>query len=614
MKFSTRNLLPLAVMLTMLTAISCSTSPRPTVEQSSDRASPSEQLIEELLAQASRRSGVEAADLSIRAMEEMLNADLPERAFDLAQQTGRLNFLPAELQLRLALVQTEIALLQGQPEVALRWLTGSISNQLVSVFESSPPLRETYYLKLGVAYSDNRQYADAVIAYLQLSDRPQADSISAHDRIWDTINKLDDEQLGDFADAANSYESRGWIELTRVVRSNQFSIKSQLDSMTRWNRTWNRHSAANQLPTALVDLQQVWEQRPKHIALILPLKTPTGNAIQEGFISAYYQALAVSREVPRLSVYDSSDISLIQPVYDEAVASGADLIIGPFDKALVNQLQRQRQLPVPTLALNYADDPLPSTENLFQFGLSPEDEIEQAASLAWNAGHKNAAIITPQSDAYLRWQTMFADIWSAKGGAVVSQSTFGGERAYSDVIKSLMAIDSSESRAERLLNLLPRNNMQFTPRRRNDIDFIFLIANPIQGRQIKPTLAFYYAENVPVYSLPSIYNGLDNQSADQDLNDIIFTDAPWVLNSSDPLKSEMDLSLRPAQGLLLRLRAMGVDSFRLYARLQQLADRQLESLQGVTGELSMEEGGRIHRSLNVVRFVNGIATASNIEG
>jgi outer membrane PBP1 activator LpoA protein len=149
--------------------------------------------------------------------------------------------------------------------------------------------------------------------------------------------------------------------------------------------------------------------------------------------------------------------------------------------------------------------------------------------------------------------------------------------------------------------------MEFTPRRREDIDFIFLIANPRKGRQIKPTLAFNFAEDIPVYALPSIYDGAVNQSENRDLDGIVFTDAPWLLDSADPLKSEVSENLRQTLGPLQRLRAMGIDSFRLYPRLQQMANQQIPNLRGTTGTLTMMENQRIQRKLEVARFVDGLA-------
>lgn len=604
------SFLRLTFLSALLALAACGSAPTAPIEIPI-QSDPVTASIDALLLSANRSSGADAAAFTIQALEEMLNADMLSRASNQAQAIEELDELPTELQLRAALVLAEIALRQEQPDVALRWLTGSVGAQPNTQFANQGELLQSYYLTLGNAYQRSDRSLEAATAYLEFSRLNQSNPIqSVQDQLWNTLNQLDDGVLSDFAATTNSYESRGWIELTRVVRSDQHNIKSQLDSISQWRRIWSQHSAANQLPSSLTKLQQTWEQRPKHIALILSLQNAADNAIQEGFLSAYYQALTVSREVPRISVYDSSDATSIQGIYDEAVASGADLIIGPLDKQLVNQLQQLNELPVPTLALNYADDANTNSANLMQFGLAAEDEIRQAAMLAWNAGHRNAAILTPQAADYQRHQDAFTNIWASLGGKLVSRSTFGGESDYAEVIKRVMAIDSSEARKSSLLDLLPRSDIEFTPRRRNDIDFIFLIANPGQGRQIKPTLAFYFAGDIPVYALPSIYNGLINQSADQDLNGIVFTIEPWVIGSSDPLKAEVTSSLRPVQGALQRLRAMGIDSFRLYARLQQLADKEIDSLQGTTGKLSMNESGIIHRNLDVARFVDGIATVS----
>ena len=150
--------------------------------------------------------------------------------------------------------------------------------------------------------------------------------------------------------------------------------------------------------------------------------------------------------------------------------------------------------------------------------------------------------------------------------------------------------------------------MEFTPRRRNDIDFIFLVANPNEGRQIKPTLAFYFAQNIPVYSIPSIYEGRDNSAENRDLDGIIFADAPWILESNDELNKSINENLRQASGTLRRLRAMGIDSFRLYPRLNQFLDNNSTVIQGVTGELSITDNQKIRRNLEVAQIVDGIAT------
>ena len=595
----------LITLLLVLLGAACSSSPRPAAVDITPTESTAES-IDGLLAAARQRSGRAAAALSIQAMEAMLREEFFDRARDEADRIIRPGSLPGDLPLRYAMIRARLALESRQPEAALRWLGGALT---VSADPRSNLGREYYSLR-GRLHAQNGQHAQAVNAYLEIADPSiSGRNTSLFDDIWLALSRLGDGELDTLAARADSYELRGWVELARVYRADQFSMRSQLDAIAQWRRNWARHPASNRLPGALTELQQIWDDRPSHIALILPLQEPAGNAIQEGFLSAYYQALSISREVPRISVYDSSGVARIHSLYNEAVDSGAEMIVGPLNKQLVNQLQELAELPVPTLALNYTDNQEPQPANLFQFGLAPEDEIRQAAQLAWDAGYRNAAVLTPRSEDYLRLQNAFIEVWAGLGGQLVSRTTFSGDSEYADVIKSLMAIDSSESRAERLLALLPRRNMEFIPRRRNDIEFIFLIANPRQGRQINPTLAFYFAEDIPVYAMPSINDGLDNPSENRDLDGIVFTDAPWVLDSADPLKQEISASLRQARGPLQRLRALGIDSFRLYSRLQQLTGKKVLRLAGTTGELSMAANGRIHRHLAVARFVDGLAVS-----
>lgn len=562
--------------------------------------------VDELLSAASRREGNEAAALILSAAEELLEAEEIDEAGTSLALIENPRLLSATLQLRYVLAQADIALQQQRPAAAVNLL----NSQLVRNVElQTDELQYRYYSTVATSYLQTGQYSEAFNALVEAGINSSGLRTPAlHDDIWNTIGQLDEEQLGAVLLEVDNYESRGWIELASNVRREQFNIKAQIDAIRQWQRVWNRHPGTQLLPSALSELQRIWEQRPQKLALLLPLQTPAGSAIQEGFLSAYYQALAVSREVPQITVFDTSNVRSITAIYDAAVADGADLIIGPLDKALVNQLQEMASLPVPTLALNYADRPDAGPENLYQFGLAPEDEMAQAARLAWQSGYRNAAIVSPQTDDYLRLRSIFADIWRAQGGQVVSETSFTGDSDYGPLIKRLMAIDSSEARANRLLGLLPRSNLEFTPRRRGDIDFIFLLANPRQGRQIKPTLGFYFAEDVPVFALPAIYDGQENRSANRDLDGIIFTDAPWVLNTNEPLKEAITASLRQVQGPLQRLRAMGVDSFRLYPLLQQLESQQLYEVQGSTGDLTMTANRRIRRELAVATFVDGLVT------
>ena len=583
-------------------SITCSSPPPPVVNAPPQIESTTES-IDELLRQANVASGSDSASLRLKAVEELINSGYLDRAELEIESIQNPNRLRATLQVQLALIRAQIAIKQNQFDSALRWLSGNLAE---SANGDTSAGRRLILLR-GQLYQSINRNEDAIIDFISITESwPTNAETSLFEDIWLALTSLRDEELDQLAEEADSYEMRGWIELARIYQVDQFSIRSQLDSIVQWRRIWASHSAAARLPAPLIELQVTWESRPKHIALILPLQEAAGNAIQEGFLSAYYQSLSVSRDVPQISVFDSTGLTDIHDTFDQAVASGADLIIGPLNKKLVNQISERIEIPVPTLALNYADQDRPA-ENLFQFGLAPEDEISQVINLAWEAGYRNAAVIIPDNLDYQRLETFFIETWTNQGGQVVSSARFIGDSDYAEVIKRLMAIDSSEARAEKLLDLLPRLNMEFTPRRRSDIDFIFLAANPRQGRQLKPTLAFYFAGDIPVFSMPSVYDGQENQTGNRDLDGIIFTDAPWVLNPTYQLRDEVNTNLRQAQGPLQRLRAMGIDSFRLYPRLKQFSNNSISSLRGTTGVLTMSENRRIHRSLMTARFEDGIA-------
>jgi outer membrane PBP1 activator LpoA protein len=532
------------------------------------------QRIDELLANANNSLGVDAAGLRITAQARIANS-------------------------------------QGDPQSALQFLTETLA-------PSSGDMNTQFEKLLGDTYLLLDRPADAFRSYLASSKKESSEIKSTetlaseesvqdlHDLVWNALTIIDDAELSSIANSASNYKSRGWIELAKAVADQELSIKGQLDSIQQWRRVWSSHDAARILPRPLVKLQRNWEQRPRQVALLLPLQEQAGRAIQEGFLSAYYQSIEANHGAPIIKFYDSSGVTNIYPLYDEALNDGADLVIGPLDKELVNQLHRLPNLAVPTLALNYTDDnSFSGAGNFFQFGLAPENEIEQAAQLATSAGFKNAAVITPSGSDYLRLNSLFENAWTATGGNIVSRSTFDSESDYAEIIKQSMAIDASEARAAKIEALLPRDRIEFIPRRRQDIDFIYLIANPRQGRQIQPTLAFYFAESLPVIAYPSIYDGSDNTDINRDLNGIIFLDAPWLLQQSNPFKEFVSNSFRKTAGPLERLRAMGIDSYRLHDRLAQFSSSEINSLGGTTGLLTMNSDREIQRQLLAARFIDG---------
>ena len=342
---------------------------------------------------------------------------------------------------------------------------------------------------------------------------------------------------------------------------------------------------------------------------MLPLSgklATTGTAVRDGIMAAYYQAKKAGASIPEIRIYDTSKTSDFWSLYKQVILDGNELVIGPLAKQSVTRLQQESRLPVPTLALNYGlRDATENPDQLFQFGLAVEDEAELAALYARQQGYHNAVALMPRGPWGERVFKRFSDTWQAQGGRLIEAQFFNGKGDYNKVISKLFAIDDSERRVRNLKRQLG-TNIEFQARRRGDIDFIFVAAQPEQARQIKPTLAFNFAKDIPMIATSQIYSGKPSKIKDRDLNTVVFCDIPWILENSE-LKQQIHKLWPKSKGGLDRLYALGIDAYRLYPRLGQIKVLKNSNIQAQTGQLAMDRHGQIIRTLPFAVFENGLA-------
>ncbi|MCK5092980.1 MAG: penicillin-binding protein activator, partial [Gammaproteobacteria bacterium] len=274
----------------------------------------------------------------------------------------------------------------------------------------------------------------------------------------------------------------------------------------------------------------------------------------------------------------------------------------------VSHLASMEPLPVPVLALNTTETNLFVPDNFYQFGLSPEDEAQQVAERATLEGLGNAIVITPEGDWGERVYTRFSERFTELGGEILEQQAYSLEsNDFSDQIRSLLNLDESWQR-HRSLKILLNRDVKFEPRRRKDVDFVFMAAFPRQARLITPQLQFHHASDLPVYATSHIYSGKQNPGEDRDMNGVIFCDTPWTL-SKQHTKGELQQSINQlwpnASTHYSRLHAIGIDAYNILPYLAWLKETQYERYTGVTGNLYLDQYNKIHRTLKWARFVNG---------
>ena len=553
--------------------------------------------IETLLIQADQSEPGKAKVLRLYAAElALLKTEDAARARKIADLI--VNDFSPELLKRYFLVQIKIALLEGEPRKALEVLA---EPRLMAA-----PLRKSHQLEVGKlraqAYYQSRSYLASARErifynnFLTLDQRAEN-----HELIFSTLMEIPTKSLATQAEKAITSDLRGWLALATMTKQFQNNPLQQYEALSNWQRVWGQHPASIQLPLSLSILTQVISSQPKSIALLLPTNGtlgPFGRAIRDGIIASHYHQNGKAE----IRVYDTSNQNVLDLI-DRAAVNGAELIIGPLDRNNVNTLALQSSLPVPVLALNRSIEQAKSSD-IYQFGLAPEDEMVQVADQAFSDGNKKVLALFPDSAWGNRNFETFKSHWLDLGGTIVDSSSYSSQKSYADLVKSLLNVDESELRSTSLRRIVGKR-FEFTPRRRQDIDFIFLLGDPAQARGINPTLAFFYAENIPVYSTSHVHELDDSKIDSIDLNGIRFCDIPWKIAEGDPVQLSIKKAWPLSQAQMAPFFALGVDAYRVYPRLEQLKKIRTNKIFGSTGVLQLDKNNIITRKLMWAQYRDG---------
>lgn len=441
--------------------------------------------------------------------------------------------------------------------------------------------------------------------------------------IWTAVNSIPSDELNRLAQTqtmnaantdASAFELQGWIQLAIINQSSEKELATQSGLLAQWKQTYQNHSAAQNLPPSIALLEELIENTPKHIALVLPLTgrlAPAGQTLLNGFLAAFYQHAnepGGQHGLPKISVYDSMTIRELPLLYTELKSQQVDFVIGPIQKNLVKKLLEFDDLPIPTLSLNYIYDAGYSPIGLYQFGLSINAEAQQLARLAHLDNHKRALIVGPKHGWTQRAADNFQQQWESDGGAVTARAYYNNKErktSASETIKKLFEIDLSHARFREIRNATAMK-LEFEPRRRQDIDMILMLGKPQQARSTKPLFAFHYGADVPVYSTSQSHDFDATRRQNTDLKGLKFTDIPWLLGEQDEFLNALSKSEQSSP--YIRLYAMGIDCFNLYPRIKQLAHHKGSVFYGRTGTLSIQDNSTLIRHLALAQYQDNEAT------
>lgn len=543
-------------------------------------------------------------DYQYRAALAMYKAGLGQQAGQLLEQMPA-SKLPPALRMQRQLLQAEIPL-KRDPELTLNLLrrpavTEAQLPDRLDLYAEFHLLRARAYGRLGNHAETAREYIQREL-YLTDSAAIEANQLA----IWQSLSLLPPEALRQLRTQPPPDALSGWIELVAIAKNYSLTPSEVLRQLDSWRAGYIGHPASQQVLTLLLERSRELSTRPANIALLLPLTgrfSSAAEAALDGIFAAYYQD--PQRDAITVRIYDigeKPEQALLS--YQQAVEEGAEFVIGPLDKAAVTVLASEPELPVPTLALNYAE----STDNLnlYQFALAPEDEAWEVAERAWLEGYRQAAIMVPDSSLGERLKRAFATHWQELGGQVVAESQYNAEsNDFSSPIKALLKIDDSEFRKRRIQQIMGKR-LEFVPRRRQDIDFVFLAASPQPARLLRPQLKFHHAGDLPILATSHLYSGVVDRNADRDMDDILFCDMPWTLDAQSPQQGLRKMAeLKAHRDQLQRLVALGVDAYQLVPLVSMLERYPYERYQGETGSLHLGTNRRVMRQLLWAQFEHG---------
>ncbi len=430
-----------------------------------------------------------------------------------------------------------------------------------------------------------------------------------HDFIWSALNRISEPAMIRALKEQQTPEMRGWLELNLIARRSNMLPAKMEPWIDKWYQLYGDHTAAANFARNLLEESRSVFIEPGRIALMLPFEGRLGNAanaILDGFLYAYYQDPG---QLADLEIIDaSSDPTEFNLQYEQAIQNGAEFIVGPIDKDLIDMLQRRETIEVPTLTLNYGNDEAEAKQNLYQFGLRPEDEAEQIADFALAQDKHHAAVLVPDTEWGYRLQRAFTQRFESLGGRVVGSASYPAKmNDYSASIKNLLNLTTSEHRKS-ILQQVIKEQVQFEARRRQDVDMIFIAANARQARLIKPQLKFHHAQDLPVYATSHISSSAGGADVNRDLDEILFVDIPWKLQGDSNTDHRRVGSLWPEDSQRYGpLFALGIDAYRVIPQLRRLLINPDESVAQNTGVLSVDANGRVRRSLLMATYENGRA-------
>lgn len=481
-----------------------------------------------------------------------------------------------------------------------------------------------------------------------------------NDLIWQDLVHLETAAFNFFQEPDQA-EFSGWLELLKITEQNADSPANMLLKVKQWQSQYPSHPAAQQLPKGLQLALLQKPYAPEHITVILPLSDyflKQGQAIQQGISASYFeQKLSRSPTItyldshkldwsslttletdfiigpllkdnikkfqqaklttPVLYLNELTEIEIAQPTVNKidvnqplstkqalASNSSANSTTDSSQNSSENSLNSKAKPDIDnSLVKQITDENTASAQvKSFSFTLSPEMEAKQAAHKMFELGYQKPIVFAANNSYGKRMSDAFIQTYRELNDSDIELSFFSNTQEMESSVTQLMETQQSKDRIKTMRTLLGRGvKFESDARNRRDIDAIYIIGDPTQTRILKPYIDVNtspFAPIIPIYASSLSYSSKLNNADLRDLNQIIFSDMPWILPgraNRNKLAHQMQLAWRNTNDQLSRLFAFGFDAYQLIPHLAQMTVFPNYHLAGMSGELSLSSSQQIER-------------------
>nr|MBV6629259.1 penicillin-binding protein activator [Oceanococcus sp. HetDA_MAG_MS8] len=399
---------------------------------------------------------------------------------------------------------------------------------------------------------------------------------------------------------------RGWLDLGEIGRKLWPDSQSLEQALNGWKRSYPRHPGMDLIDDLGQQAQALLADAPSHIGLLLPLSgrlAEPAAAIRDGFMAAYFNR---GENRLRVDVFDTHARGA-KAAFDEAVAAGVDLIVGPLQRDSVQQTLQHNAFQLPQLALNAAPQGYAQRPWLLSLALPPEDDAASAARLALAQGHTRLVALRADSDWAARAVQALEDSLLLEGGSLLDSMRFEStSESYPQAIQAVLQLERSRDRAQRVQRTLGRD-IEFETIRRQDADALFLAAGLDDARQIRPQIKFYQAADLPIYASGRLFDGQVDE-AERDLNGVYFCSSPWLLGSNENWRAQRQQFQEwdaAADSRWARFHALGHDAYLLATQARAGRWPSNVVVSGASGDFHLLGRARPERRLPCAVFREG---------